>query len=63
MIASELRAKSVEDLQADLLQLRREQLKYRIQQSTGQLSQSHLIRQARRDVAKIKTVLAQKAGE
>ena len=63
MKASELRAKSVEDLQADLLQLRKEQLKYRIQQSTGQLSQPHLIRQARRDVAKIKTVLAQKAGE
>ena len=63
MKASELRAKSAEDLQADLLQLRKEQLKYRIQQSTGQLSQSHLIRQARRDVARIKTVLAQKAGE
>ena len=63
MNTSELRAKSVEDLQADLLQLRREQLKYRIQQSTGQLSQPHLIRQSRRDVAKIKTVLAQKAGE
>ena len=63
MNASELGAKSVEDLQADLLQLRREQLKYRIQQSTGQLSQPHLIRQTRREVAKIKTVLAQKAGE
>lgn len=63
MNTSELGAKSVEDLQADLLQLRREQLKYRIQQSTGQLSQPHLIRQARRDVARIKTVLAQKAGE
>lgn len=63
MNTSELGAKSVEDLQADLLQLRREQLKYRIQQSTGQMSQSHLIRQARRDVARIKTVLAQKAGE
>jgi|TARA_B110000483_G_scaffold65680_2_gene82185 large subunit ribosomal protein L29 len=63
MNTSELGAKSIEDLQADLLQLRREQLKYRIQQSTGQMSQSHLIRQARRDVARIKTVLAQKAGE
>ncbi len=63
MNTSELAAKSVEDLQADLLQLRREQLKYRIQQSTGQMSQSHVIRQARRDVARIKTVLAQKAGE
>jgi large subunit ribosomal protein L29 len=63
MNTNDLRAKSVEELEADLLQLRREQLKYRIQQSTGQLSQSHLIRQARRDVAKIKTLLVQKAGE
>lgn len=63
MKTSDLRAKSVEELEADLLQLRREQLKFRIQQSTGQLSQSHLIRQARRDVAKIKTLLVQKAGE
>lgn len=63
MKTSDLRAKSVEQLEADLLQLRREQLKYRIQQSTGQLSQPHLIRQARRDVAKIKTLLVQKAGE
>lgn len=63
MNTNELRAKSVEELEADLLQLRRDQLKYRIQQSTGQLGQPHLIRQARRDVAKIKTLLAQKAGE
>ncbi|MBT5331033.1 MAG: 50S ribosomal protein L29 [Porticoccaceae bacterium] len=63
MNTNELRAKSVEELEADLLQLRRDQLKYRIQQSTGQLSQPHLIRQARRDVAKIKTLLTQKAGE
>ncbi len=63
MKASELRDKSVEELKEELLKVRKDQFKYRIQQSTGQLGQSHLIRTARRDVARIKTVLAQKAGE
>lgn len=63
MKASDLRAKSVDELKSELLKLRKDQFKYRIQQSTGQLGQSHLIRAARRDVARVKTVLALKAGE
>ena len=62
MKANDLRNKSVEDLNNDLLQLRKDQLKFRMQQSTGQLGQSHLIREARRDIARIKTVLNEKAG-
>ena len=63
MIASELREKSVDELQQDLVELRRQQLSLRIQQSTGQLAQTHEVRQLRRDVARIKTVIQQKAGE
>lgn len=63
MKASDLRDKSVDELKQELLKLRKDQFKYRIQQSTGQLGQTHVIRSARRDVARIKTVLAQKAGE
>lgn len=63
MRASELREKSVEELQAELLELRRKQLSQRIQHSTGQLSQTHEVRELRRDVARVKTVLNQKAGE
>ncbi len=63
MKASDLRDKSVDELKEELLKLRKEQFKYRIQQSTGQLGQPHLIRAARRDVARIKTVLALKAGD
>ena len=63
MRASELREKSVDELQQDLIELRRQQLNQRIQQSTGQLAQTHEIRQMRRDLARIKTVLKQKAGE
>jgi len=35
----------------------------RRQKATGQLCQSHLIKQTRRNIARVKTVLAQKAGE
>ncbi len=62
MKANELRDKSVEDLNNQLLQLRKDQLKLRMQQSTGQLGQPHLIRETRRDIARIKTLLNEKAG-
>ena len=63
MKASELRDKSVEDLNKDLLSLREEQFKLRMQKATGQLAQTHLLRQNQRDIARVKTVLAQRAGE
>ena len=63
MKASEMRDKSVEDLNKDLLSLREEQFKLRMQKSTGQLQQSHLLQQNQRDIARVKTVLAGKAGE
>ncbi len=63
MKAIELREKSVEDLGKDLLTLREEQFKLRMQKSTGQLGQSHLLGQNQRDIARVKTVLTQIAGE
>ncbi|MCZ6831112.1 MAG: 50S ribosomal protein L29 [Gammaproteobacteria bacterium] len=62
MKASELRDKSLEDLNKDLLTLREDQFKLRMQKSTGQLGQSHLLKQNQRDIARVKTVLTQKAG-
>ena len=62
MKASELRDKSVTDLEKDLLSLREEQFKLRMQKSTGQLGQTHLLKQNQRDIARVKTVLTQKAG-
>ena len=62
MKASELRDKSAEDLNKQLLTLREEQFKLRMQKSTGQLGQSHLLQQNQRDIARVKTVLNQKAG-
>ena len=62
MKASELRDNSVTDLEKDLLTLREEQFKLRMQKATGQLGQSHLLKQNQRDIARVKTVLTEKAG-
>tara|TARA_B110000444_G_C18469601_1_gene424066 strand:- start:289 stop:480 length:192 start_codon:yes stop_codon:yes gene_type:complete len=63
MTATELKDKSVAELQTQLEELLSDQFKLRMQKSTGQLGQSHLIKQTRRNIARVKTVLAQKAGE
>lgn len=62
MKAAELREKSVEDLNKELLTLLREQFNLRMQKTSGQLSQNHLLNQVRKDIARVKTVLSQKAG-
>ncbi len=59
MKASELREKSAEDLNKQLLALREEQFKLRMRKSTGQLEQTHLLQQTQRDIARVKTVLKQ----
>ena len=62
MKAQDLRQKSVEELNQELLGLLREQFNMRMQASTVQLAQTHTLKQVRRDVARIKTVLTEKAG-
>ena len=62
MKAAELKEKSVEELNKQLLSLLEEQFKLNMQKSTGQLGQTHLLKQARRDIARVKTVLSEKAG-
>ena len=63
MKASELRDKSVEELQQEVENLVKEQFNYRMQQSTGQLGQSHLLKQMKKDIARVKTVLNEKRNE
>ncbi len=63
MKANELREKSVEQLNEQLLELLRDQFNLRMQKSTGQLGQSHLLSQVKRDIARVKTVLNQQAGK
>ncbi|GHF87515.1 50S ribosomal protein L29 [Thalassotalea marina] len=63
MKASDLREKSIEELNAELLELLREQFNYRMQASTGQLAQTHLLRTVRRNIARVKTIITEKAGK
>jgi len=60
MKASELREKSVEELQSSLKDLYKDQFSYRMQKSAGQLGQTHLLGSVKRDIARIKTLLAEK---
>lgn len=62
MKAKELNEKSVDELNAELLKELKEQFKFRMQKSTDQLNQTHLLKQTRRNIARIKTALSQKAG-
>jgi large subunit ribosomal protein L29 len=60
MKASELREKSVAELQAELQELFKSQFNYRMQKSTGQLAQFHLIGEVKRDIARVKTIITEK---
>ena len=57
MDASELRGKSADELNEELIALRREQFNLRMQKATGELNQNHQHRRVRKDIARIKTVL------
>lgn len=63
MKATELREKTVEELDTQLLSTLEEQFKLRMQASSGQQVQTHLFKQNRRDAARIKTILNEKAGK
>lgn len=63
MNASEMREKSVDDLNKELMELLREQFSLRMQNGTGQLSRPHQVKVVRRNIARIKTILNEKAGK
>ena len=56
----DLRAMSLDELEAKLLENKKEQFNLRIQQSTGQLQNTAVIRSVRREIAKINTLLAER---
>ena len=66
MKAVEVRSKNVDELKELLLQLKKEQFNLRFQQASGQLENTARVRQVRRDIARVKTMLGEKtatAGE
>ena len=62
MKPADIRAMSVDQLDDEVLKLKKEQFNLRFQRATGQLENTSRVRQVRRDIARIKTVAAQKRG-
>ena len=56
----DLRAMSIDELEARLLECKKEQFNLRVQQSTGQLQNTAVLRNVRREVAKINTLLTER---
>lgn len=63
MIAKELRQKTLDELKKIYLQLMSEQFRLRMQKAMKQLEQAHLLRQKRKDVARVLMVLKEKEQE
>ena len=63
MKATDLRAKSVDELNAELIELRRAQFSLRMHLATQQLNKVDQLGKVRKDVARVKTVLAEKAKQ
>ena len=62
MNADELRNKTPDQLRDQLVTLKKEAFNLRFQQATGQMENTARMRKIRRDVARVKTVLNEKAA-
>ena len=62
MNVKELRAKSVDELKNELLAVFKELFNLRVQKGIGQNPQTHLFRNAKKLIARIKTILREKEG-
>ena len=60
MKAGDVRAMTPDQLSDELMKLKKEQFNLRFQRATGQLENTGRVREVRRDIARIKTVAAQK---
>ena len=61
MKTTDLRSKSADQLKDQLVQLKKEQFNLRFQQATGQLEKTARVKEVRRDIARVKTLLSEKA--
>ena len=57
---SDLKAMSADQLQDELVKLKKEQFNLRFQAATGQVEKTHRVNEIRKDIARIKTVLRAK---
>ena len=61
MKAQDVRTKSLDQLKDELVKLKKEQFTLRFQTATGQLEKTARVKEARRDIARVKTILREKA--
>ena len=62
MKASDVRAKTPDEMTEDLGRLKKEQFNLRFQKATGQLEKTARVKQVRKDIARIKTIAAEKTA-
>jgi large subunit ribosomal protein L29 len=62
MATTDLRAKTPDELKDQLLDLKKEQFNLRFQRATQQLEKPARVREVRRDIARIKTILGEKSA-
>ncbi len=60
MKASDVRAKTVDELKDELESLKKEQFNLRFQRATQQLESTSRVKEVRRDIARVKTILREK---
>jgi large subunit ribosomal protein L29 len=63
MELKELRTQSAQDLNEQLLELRREQFNLRMQKGSGQQKQTHHFKRVKREIAQIKMLLGEKSSD
>lgn len=63
MKAEELRSKSVDELKSELIELRKEQFNLRMQRGAGQLANTSQFKTVKTNIARVKTILNEKANE
>jgi large subunit ribosomal protein L29 len=61
MELKELRTQSAQDLQEQLIELRREQFNLRMQKGSGQQKQTHHFKRVKREIAQVKMLLGEKS--
>jgi large subunit ribosomal protein L29 len=60
-VASDIRTRTPDELTTMLLDLRKEQFNLRFQRATGQQENTSRVKKVRRDIARVKTILAERA--
>ena len=61
MDVSEIKEKNISELEIELVRLRKEHFNLHMQRASEQLPQTHLLRETKRDIARVKTIIVEKS--